>query len=109
MQRIRKGFTLNTGVQLPGPVEVDKTYIGGLEKNKHKHKKINAGRDTVGKKAVVGISASRIEEPNKSVLRWSMTRPKRPFKVLSIPMPILILRSSRTKIRPMRAFPTANR
>ncbi len=55
MQRIRKGFTLNTGVQLPCPVEVDKTYIGGLEKNKHKHKKINAGRDTVGKKAVVGI------------------------------------------------------
>ena len=54
MQRIRKGFTLDTGVKLPCPVEVDETYIGGLEENKHGNKKLRAGRGTMVKKAVVG-------------------------------------------------------
>ena len=39
---------------MTGPVEVDETYFGGKEKNKHAHKKIKAGRGAVGKMIVVG-------------------------------------------------------
>ena len=41
--------------KLTGTIEVDETYIGGKEPNKHKHKKLNAGRGTVGKQAVFGM------------------------------------------------------
>ena len=51
--RIRDTWKANQG-QFSGPVEVDETYIGGKERNKHAGKKLRAGRGPVGKTAVVG-------------------------------------------------------
>ncbi len=41
--------------KLSGIVEVDETFIGGKEMNKHADKKLNAGRGAVGKQAVMGM------------------------------------------------------
>lgn len=54
LQRLREACAGKMD-KLTGIVEVDETYIGGKEANKHDSKKVNKGRGTVGKKAVVGI------------------------------------------------------
>ena len=53
LQRIRKAWESDVSL-FAGPIEVDETYMGGKERNKHKGKKLKAGRGTVGKTAVVG-------------------------------------------------------
>ena len=55
--RLRDSFASSGGRMglMAGPAEVDETYMGGKERNKHDSKKTRAGRGTVGKAAVIGM------------------------------------------------------
>ena len=41
--------------KLRGIIEIDETYVGGVERNKHETKKLKAGRGPVGKTAVLAM------------------------------------------------------
>ncbi len=57
LHRLRKVFEAQVS-PFVGPVEVDETYIGGKEMNKHASKKLRAGRGGTGKEIVVGMKSA---------------------------------------------------
>ena len=76
LQRIR-AFYIETHEPFDGETEVDESYFGGKESNKHAKDKLNAGRGTVGKTAVVGmknrdtnkVQAEVVETTDKATLQ----------------------------------------
>ena len=60
--RIREAYGTDPE-RCQGPAEVDETYVGGLEKNKHADRKLRAGRGAVGKTPTAGLR----DRPSRSV------------------------------------------
>ena len=67
LQRIRKCFGIENNHFLDNEVEVDETFVGGKNKNHHKHKKVknSQGRSLKDKVAVLGM----VERRGKLVAR----------------------------------------
>ena len=67
LQRIRKAWD-DDDWPFGGPVEVDETFVGGRERNKHAKDKLRAGRGTVGKTAVVGAKDRATKRASANVI-----------------------------------------
>ena len=79
--RIREAFETKMD-PFAGPVEVDETYIGGKERNKHWRKRLHLGTGGVGKEIVIGmrdrktkkIKARRIRNTKKETMQSFVLR-----------------------------------
>lgn len=76
--RIRRatGTELKAVNKLPGIVEVDEVYLGGLEKNRHAKKKLGVGGGIGGKQAVLCLK----ERGGRVVLMPKRIPPMKPCR-----------------------------
>ena len=69
LQRIRQAWERDDETGFIGPVEVDETYIGGKEGNKHAKNKLHLGRGSIGKTAVVGAKDRKTNKVRAKVVK----------------------------------------
>ena len=107
--RIREAWADDVGL-FGEPVEIDETYFGDKERNKHASHKVHAGRGTVGKTAVIEmkdrksnqIDAKVIPSTDKGTVQTFVGGAQR-RKRRSIPMRLCPTKACRIIIRSITA------
>jgi transposase-like protein len=81
LHRLREACGKKYIEKLQGIIEIDETYVGGLEENKHTSKRRNAGRGAVGKTAILGMRerggrtvAKPVARTNKATIQTAIIR-----------------------------------
>ena len=69
LHRIREACFKQHGEAFEGPVEVDETYMGGREGNKHANKKQHLGRGGIGKSVIAGAKDRATNEVRAEVVQ----------------------------------------
>ena len=82
LQRIRKAWESKDPL-FAGPLEVDETYLGGKERNKHESLKLRAGRGTVGKSTIIGAKDRKTNKVKAKVIKGTDAKTLQGFVLAS--------------------------